>query len=124
MYKLLPLSASYYHCTTGELYVRKKTRSKVNNKIKRKNPFFSLSSYLPFFCVSLYILPIHQSSISITSSSMTLQLNLIYIKLISNKKNSKKKKSQCYISSCTFEIFIVYQLVFFYMINMRRMYER
>jgi len=76
---------------------KKKTRSKVNNKIKReKNPFFSLPSYLPFFAYAcVCILQIHQSSISITSSTLDSQLNLIYIKLISNKKK-RRKKSQCH----------------------------
>lgn len=94
-------SISYYHYTTGELYARRKksSRSKVNNKIKRKkNPFFSLPSYLPFFLLiyiyCMCVLPIHQSSISITSSVLASQLNLIYIKLISNKKKEEKKKKR------------------------------
>jgi len=60
-----------------------------NKKKKKKSFLFStLPPTCPFFYMYMcaYVLPIYQSSISITSSTMASQLNLIYIKLISNKK--------------------------------------
>jgi hypothetical protein len=61
VHKLLPLSAPYYHYTTGELYARRKKneiQGEQQNK-KKKNPFLSLPSYLPFFayvcvCVCMF----------------------------------------------------------------------
>jgi hypothetical protein len=98
-----------------------------NKKKKKKKSFLfsTLPPTCPFFYMYMcaYVLPIYQSSISITSSTMASQLNLIYIKLISNKKKSRKK-SQCHTG--TFEILIEYDFLFLFIcsIDMSKMYEQ
>ena len=61
---------------------------------KKKNLCYSLSSLCLFpprsYPFVLCVLPIHQSSITITSFAMASQLNCICIKLISNCKEKRK----------------------------------
>jgi hypothetical protein len=61
---------------------KKEIQGEQQNKKEKKILSFLFSPTCPFFLACVYVLPIHQSSISITSSTMASQLNLIYIKLI------------------------------------------
>ena len=101
-----------------EIQGEQQNESSGRRRGRKKSVSLVLPPTYPFVCVC--ILPIHQSSISITSSRMGSQLNLIYIKLISNKaervRGERKKpptttmgrkKSQCH--SRTWKIFIKYQ---------------